>query len=77
MVTARRILLRMKNVTDGTYRENENIFKFNISSSENRTTYDIMWKNMVEQDRPQITIKYGVRALHAGYLRLKTHIQNM
>ena len=27
--------------------------------------YEIMWKNMVEQDRPQIAIK-GTCALHAG-----------
>jgi len=32
---------------------------------ENREVYEIMWKNIVELDRPQI-IKYGACALHAG-----------
>jgi hypothetical protein len=32
---------------------------------ENRAFYEIMWKNIVELDWPQIT-KYGACALHAG-----------
>jgi hypothetical protein len=35
--------------------------------------YEIMWKNMVQQDRLQITI-YGTCALH---VRLQTHSQNV
>jgi len=31
-------------------------FKFNNSSSENGPAYEITWKNMVEPERPQITI---------------------
>jgi hypothetical protein len=31
-----------------------------------RIVYEIMWKNMVQPDRPQMTIKYGGCALHAG-----------
>jgi hypothetical protein len=34
--------------------------------SENRAVYEIMWKNMVEPDRPQMTILYGALALPAG-----------
>jgi hypothetical protein len=34
-----------------------------------------MWKNIVEQGRPQMIIQHGACALHAGYLRLKTHLQ--
>jgi len=26
----------------------------------NRTVYEIMWKNMVQPDRPQMTLSYGV-----------------
>jgi len=33
----------------------------------------MMWKNMVEPDRPQMTIQYGTCALQAGYVRLQTH----
>jgi len=28
-----------------------------ITSFENRTVYEIMWKNMLEPDRPQMTIR--------------------
>ena len=34
--------------------------------SENCAIYEIMWKNMVESDRPQMTIEYGACALHVG-----------
>jgi hypothetical protein len=33
---------------------------------ENRAACDMIWKNTVEQDRLQITIKHGERALHVG-----------
>jgi len=33
---------------------------------------EIMWENIVQPDRPQMTIKYSACALHAGYLRLHT-----
>jgi hypothetical protein len=35
-----------------------------------------MWKNIVERGRPLITI-WRVCALHAAYVRLQTHTQNM
>ena len=31
-----------------------------------RTVYDIMWKNMVQPDRPQVTVLYGACAFHAS-----------
>jgi len=37
--------------------------------------YEILWKNTVQQNRPQMTI--WPCALHAGYLRLQIHAQNM
>jgi len=30
---------------------------FSITSSKNRAVYQIMWKNMVEPDRPQMAIQ--------------------
>jgi hypothetical protein len=31
---------------------------FNKFFPENRAVYEIMWKNMIETDRPQMTIYY-------------------
>jgi hypothetical protein len=50
-------------------------FLFNNFFSEVGAIYVIMWKNNVELDKPQVTVWYGVCALHAGYLQ--THTQNM
>ena len=44
---------------------------------ENDAFYEIMWENMVEPERPQMEIQCSACALHAGYLRLQTHAQNM
>jgi len=38
------------------------LFSITFSSSENRTVYERMWKNIIELDRPQM----ATRALHAG-----------
>jgi hypothetical protein len=46
----------MRNVSDKSCRENQNIFIFNIFFPENHAVYEIMWKNIVEPDRPQMTI---------------------
>jgi hypothetical protein len=32
---------------------------------ENYAVYEVMWKNTVESERPQMTIKYSARALRA------------
>jgi hypothetical protein len=50
----------MRNVSDKTYRENQNIHFMPKSFPplplpENCAVYEIMWKNMVERDRPQMT----------------------
>jgi len=39
--------------------------------------YEIMWKNFLEPERPQMKGQYGACALHAGYLSLQTHTENM
>jgi len=41
----------------------------------NRAVYEIIWKNMVEPARSQVT--NGTCAFHAVYLRLQTHTHNM
>jgi hypothetical protein len=40
-------------------------FLCSITFSENRAVYEIMWENMVEPDRPLMTI-WRICALHAG-----------
>jgi hypothetical protein len=40
-------------------------FMFSNFLSEIRAVYEIMWKNMVEPDRPQVLI-YGACSLRAG-----------
>jgi len=35
---------------------------------DNHAIYDVMWKSVIERDRPQMTC-----ALHAGHLRPQTH----
>ena len=32
----------------------------------NRNIFETVWKNTVQPDGPQMTIKYGAFALHAG-----------
>jgi hypothetical protein len=49
------VLLRMNNVSDKNYRGNQHTyFVFGIFFSENRTIYEIMWKNTVQSVRPQM-----------------------
>jgi len=76
LVISRSVLLRMKNVSDKSYRETRYThFMFNdfFFSFENRAVYEITWKNIVE--RGSHRLQYGGRALHAGYLRLQIHTQ--
>jgi len=48
---------RMKNVSVKSYRENQNThFVLSNLFSENHAIYEIMWKNIVERGRPQMTI---------------------
>jgi hypothetical protein len=47
----------MINVSDKSYRENQNThFIFNNLFFENRVVCEIMWKNILEPGRPQMTI---------------------
>jgi hypothetical protein len=68
MTLSRYNVLRIKkNVLDKRCTENENThFRFTTFSPENRAVYEIMSKNMVEPERPQMTLQYGAYALNAG-----------
>jgi hypothetical protein len=55
----RSVLLVMRNVSDKSYRENQNtrfICNNFFFSPENRSVYEIMWKNIAEPVKPQMTI---------------------
>jgi hypothetical protein len=58
----------MRNVLDISCKENQNThFMFNnFFFSENRTVYEIMLKNAVGTEEPQMTSQYGTNAFHAG-----------
>jgi hypothetical protein len=48
----------MRNILRKTCRENQNTISFSVTFFffENRTVYEIMWKNIVEWGRPQMTV---------------------
>ena len=63
-------------VSDESCTENRKThFMFNNSSFQSCAVYEIMWKNIVEPDRPHVAI--WRMALHDGCLRLQTHTQDM
>jgi len=78
MLISRSILLGIRNALDKSCRENHNtyfVFSNFFFSLENRAF--IMWKNKLQADRPQMTIKDCACALHIRLLRLQTHTQNV
>ena len=59
LIISRFILLRMRNVSDKSFRENQNThFAFNIFFflPLSRAVYEIMWNNVVKQDTLLTTI---------------------
>jgi len=57
LITSHSVLVRMKNISNKTCRENQNThFVFSDFFFENRAVYKITWKNIVERGRPQMTI---------------------
>jgi hypothetical protein len=63
MIVSCSALLRMRNVSHKVFRDNQNThFVFDNFFFENRAIYEIMWENMIERDRPKMTI-WGVRIL--------------
>jgi hypothetical protein len=56
MIIPSSVLLRMRNVSGKSFRENQNThFIFN-NIFENNTVYEKMWKNIIEPGRPQMTM---------------------
>jgi len=61
----------MINVSDTTLDEIKTHVMFSSIFPENLALYEIMWKNIVQPYRPQMTVWHGACALHAGYPRLQ------
>jgi len=76
LIICHSFLVRMKNVSDRSRRENWNtyfiIHKFFF---ENRAVYEIMWKNIVEAIRPHTTIWHT--RITCWIPKLQIHTQNM
>ena len=67
----------MRNVSDQSCRGRQNTqFIFKNFFSENHAIYQIMWKNTVQPDRPQMTIYCGTCAVHAGKKMLQGAADN-
>jgi hypothetical protein len=64
----------MRNVSDKSCTKNEYTFYVQSLLSENRTVYEIIPKNIVETERPQMTSQYGAYTLRAGLARLYAHM---
>ena len=73
LVVSRSVLLRMRNVSGKSCRQNQNTHFIlnNFFFLENLAVYEIMWKNIYSR-RGHIW-QCGACVLHAGYLRLYTH----
>ena len=60
LIISRSFLLRMRNVSDRSCRENQNthfvLHNSPYPPSESSAVYEITWKNILEPDRPQMTI---------------------
>jgi len=57
MVICHLVLPRMTNVSDKSSRENQNThFMVNKFFFLNHAIYEVMWKNMVEPDKPEMAI---------------------
>jgi hypothetical protein len=77
MVLSRWILPRMRDIWAKVVQKIHTHILYSVTFfSENRALYEIMWKNMVQPDRPRMTIQHSACVLYAGYLRLQTHTQN-
>jgi hypothetical protein len=67
MINSPPFLLRMRNASDKSCREPQNThFMFDNFFYGNCAVYTIMWKNMVEPGRPQMTTEFGACTLHTG-----------
>jgi hypothetical protein len=53
---SRSVLLILRTVSDKNCRENQNIFRVPELLLKNHAFYEIMWENIVQPDRPQMTV---------------------
>ena len=69
MIMSSWIILRRRNFPDKLCRENQNSHSMfsNPPPPPNPAFYEIMWKNMVDKDRLQLTIQYSACAVHTEY----------
>jgi len=56
-------------------REPKHTFYVQLHFSENLGVYKTMWENMVQPDRPQMTIHYGAEEMRIAYRRKYRHTQ--
>ena len=62
VLACRCILLRTRNASDKRCTESRNkYFLFNKFCSENRSFNEVMWKNIIELDRPEMMMYYRTR----------------
>jgi len=66
MIISRSILPIIRNISDNSCRQNQYTHFGFENFSENRAVYEIMWKNIVESTRLQMTIKHAAYVLHAA-----------
>ena len=76
MTISRWILLRMRNVSNKSRWESQNIFLCLITFSENRAVYEIKSKNVVKIERPQMTIRRRVACWTSKVTRLKAQARS-
>jgi len=65
----------MKNVSDKFVQKIKTHISCSVHFSENRAVYEIMWKNMVVLDRPQMTIEYGAENMRCECPMIRTRMQ--
>jgi hypothetical protein len=60
LIISRSVFLRMRNISSESCTENQNthfVFSNFFFFFENRIVYEIMWKNIVQPDRPQMKVR--------------------
>jgi hypothetical protein len=65
---------RMRNVLNKRCRENQTHILYSVFFFENLIVYEIMSKNWLETEGPQMTSEHGACALHAGLARLNARM---
>ena len=74
LIISRSLLLRLRNGLDNSCRENQNPHFISKNIFGYRAVCDVMWKDTVDSDRPQIIVK--CMRLTCGISRLKREYRN-